>query len=245
MGDAPARSGRPRTTLALGLLLLLALGGALAVTAPAAAPAAAPPSPPGAALGVNGVRAAGGGGGQGGGGDHGGGGGDDGGQGGGGGAGHGGGGSGTGTGVPGHRLAVLVDGLSARNTSAFQPFVGTIAASVSVRNLSRESISIEARFTAANAAGLQLAGARQTLSFRPGQTRLMSASLGGIAQTGPIHVSVVVVPPPTIEGVTQKPIPRDTWVLLVPWTLAGGVAAIGCLWQLVRRVRLRILGGAR
>jgi hypothetical protein len=243
---------RRRRPLAIAVALLLSLGGAFAVAAPAAAVSA-----PTTDIGVNvdGDSGSGSGGGDQGGGSGGGdqgggsGGGDQGGgsggdQGGGHGGGHGGG-SGGGSSAPGQRLTVLVDGLVARNAAPLQPFVASITASVSVRNLSRETISIRARFAAANAVGATLSTATQTLTFAPGQTRVMRASLGGIAQTGPTHVTVVVTPPSKVGGVALKPITRDTWILILPWMLAGGVAAIGCAWQLLRRFRPWMSGGVR
>jgi hypothetical protein len=89
--------------------------------------------------------------------------------------------------------------------------------------------------------GLTVADARQSMTFHPGETHVMRATLGGIAQSGPTRVSVVVTPPSSIDGVAQKPIHRETWILLLPWMMAGGVALVGCGWQLVRFLRLRML----
>jgi hypothetical protein len=139
--------------------------------------------------------------------------------------------------APGKPLQVLVSGLRIENASSFNPLAGVIVAAVSVTNLSDQPITATAKFSVNNMLGIGVAASQQVIALQPGQQVVASASMDGLWQSGVMTASATVTPPQVIDGVKQKPILRDGWILLIPWALLAALALGAGGWALYRRLR--------
>jgi hypothetical protein len=65
--------------------------------------------------------------------------------------------------------------------------------------------------------------------LKPGETRTVEASLGGIGQSTFVQVHATLTPPKTVDGVELDSITRDQFLVVPPWGVAalGGAGALG------------------
>ncbi|MGN6219399.1 MAG: hypothetical protein ACTHNQ_07840 [Microbacterium sp.] len=139
--------------------------------------------------------------------------------------------------LPGQKLPVVVSGLAVDNRSTLNPADGAIAASVTVKNLSTETIEGTSEFWVSNVFGMRLATVKKPFTVAPDETQDVTAVLDGFPQSGLLHVAATVTPPSVVSGMEQPPITRDAWTLVIPWIVVAGITALTAIASFVLRRR--------
>ena len=147
---------------------------------------------------------------------------------------------------------LFVSGLSSVYTWSINPLDGAAETSFTVRNVSKSTFTSKVRFWADGPIGNRLSEVSdvKVTDLKPGETRTIEASLGGIGQSTFVQVHATLTPPKVVEGVELDSITRDQSVVIPPWGVVslGGVGAVGfagfSLVQFLRRPLIPLgLGG--
>jgi hypothetical protein len=125
---------------------------------------------------------------------------------------------------------VYVSGLTSHYIWSPNPTQSTAVLRFTVRNVSKTTFDSTARFWIDTTFGSRVSEVRGVaiMALRPGESRVVSATLGGLGQWTVLHGHVTFTPPPSVEGVTLAPITRDTF-LFIPPLVAGGIGVVGGL----------------
>jgi hypothetical protein len=138
---------------------------------------------------------------------------------------------------------LFVSGLSSVYDWSINPLDGAAETSITVRNVSKSTFTSTARFWADGPIGNRLSEVADVkiTDLKPGESRTLEASLGGIGQSTFVQVHATVTPPKVVDGVELDAVTRDQFVVIPPWGLAslGGVGVVGfagfSLMQYLRR----------
>jgi hypothetical protein len=121
---------------------------------------------------------------------------------------------------------LFVSGLSSAYDWSINPLGGAAETSITVRNVSKSTFDSTVRFWADGPIGNRLsevAGVKVT-DLKPGESRTIDASLGGIGQSTFVQLHATLKPPAVIDGVQLDSITRDQFIVVPPW---GLLALIG------------------
>lgn len=153
----------------------------------------------------------------------------------------GGGNTGPGNGPSGSLGGILyVSGIGCNYTPSINPLEGTVDLRFTVRNVYSEPVSASASFWATNFFGSSI-GAPLVVpidALQPGETRMVSATLGGLAQWTVITAHTTFTPPVKVGDTALSPVSRDAVVWFAPWLFLLLTSVAG-VWVLVRRWRGR------
>ncbi|WP_378147527.1 hypothetical protein ACFJGV_05760 [Cnuibacter sp. UC19_7] len=133
--------------------------------------------------------------------------------------------------------------------TGFQPSInpmdGRMDVSFTVKNVSQSTFDSTADLWLTNAFGAGV-GDKATVdvpALKPGESRVVSATLGGVGQWGVVNAHATFVPPSTVDGTEVPPVTRDAFAIAFPW-LSGLVVvfAIGgiAVWYLLRRAMVPV-----
>jgi hypothetical protein len=138
---------------------------------------------------------------------------------------------------------LFVSGLRSEYAWSINPLGGETETMLTVRNVSKTTFSSTVRFWADGPFGNRLSevtGVAIT-DLKPGESRTVVGTLGGIGQSTFVQVHATLNPPKTVDGVELDPITRDAFVVVPPWGVLslGVVGAVGfagfSLVQFLRR----------
>ena len=126
---------------------------------------------------------------------------------------------------------LFVSGLSSTYAWSVNPLDGAAQTSLTVRNVSKSTFTSSVRFWADGPVGNRLSEVNEVMidDLKPGESRTVDASLGGIGQSTFVQVHATLTPPKVVEGVELDPLTRDQLVIVPPWGLAslGAIGAVG------------------
>jgi hypothetical protein len=143
---------------------------------------------------------------------------------------------------------LFVSGLTSVYGWSANPLDGAAQSSLTVRNVSKSTFTSSVRFWADGPVGNRLSEVKDVMidDLKPGESRTVDASLGGIGQSTFVQVHATLTPPKVVDGVELDPLTRDQFVVVPPWGLAslGGVGAVGFAgYSLLRFVRRPMIPG--
>ena len=112
-----------------------------------------------------------------------------------------------------------------------------------MRNVSDTTFSSTARFWLDSPFGTTVSEVKgvEIVDLKPGESRVVDATLGGIGQWTFVTAHATLTPPKTVDGVELDSITRDQFVVIPPWGVLSliGVGGIGfagyALVQFMRR----------
>jgi len=138
---------------------------------------------------------------------------------------------------------LFVSGLTSSYDWSINPLGGAAETSITVRNVSKSTFSSTVRFWADGPVGNRLSEVKgvKITALKPGESRTVDASLGGIGQSTFVNVHATLSPPKSVDGVELASVTRDKFVVIPPWGVLGlgamgGLAFAGfSLVQFVRR----------
>jgi hypothetical protein len=132
---------------------------------------------------------------------------------------------------------LYVSGLTMSYTPSINPFDGRVDMHFTVRNAYKKSVDGKAILWVTawfgNTVGHEVEVA--VPDIKPGETRLVTATIRGVGQWGILNGHATFIPPKSLDQVTLNAVTRTGTVVYVPWLpvvcLAGGSA----FWFAVRR----------
>lgn len=132
-----------------------------------------------------------------------------------------------------------VGGLSARFVPDLNPGRGSIFATLSVHNGSSTAFAPKVRFTLTNAFGTTVAdsGTVTAPTIRPGETAQLTQRLDGVGQWAFVTAHATLTPPATLDGHAMKPVLRDTLVFAFPWVGAASIVLLAGAAAIILVVR--------
>ncbi len=137
------------------------------------------------------------------------------------------------------------DGVRTGFQPSINPMDGRMDVSFTVKNVSQSTFDSTADLWLTNAFGAGV-GDKATVdvpALKPGESRVVSATLGGVGQWGAVNAHATFVPPSTVDGTEVPPVTRDAFAIAFPW-LSGLVVvfAIGgiAVWYLLRRAMVPV-----
>jgi len=138
---------------------------------------------------------------------------------------------------------LFVSGVTSSYDWSINPLGGAAETSITVRNVSKSTFSSTVRFWADGPVGNRLSEVKgvKITALKPGESRTVDASLGGIGQSTFVNVHATLSPPKSVDGVELASVTRDKFVVIPPWGVLGlgamgGLAFAGfSLVQFVRR----------
>lgn len=125
---------------------------------------------------------------------------------------------------------LYISGLSSSYGWSINPLDGESETSFTVRNVSNTTFSSTADFWLDGPFGNRVSEAKgvRITDLKPGESRIVDATLGGIGQWTFVNVHATLRPPKTVEGVELDSITRDKFVVVLPWGVLG-IGALGGL----------------
>jgi hypothetical protein len=138
---------------------------------------------------------------------------------------------------------LYISGLSSAYEWSVNPLDGRSETSFTVRNVSDTTFSSTARFWLDSPFGTTVSEVKgvKITDLKPGESRVVDATLGGIGQWTFVTAHATLTPPKSVEGVELDSITRDQFVVIPPWGVLslvglGGIGFAGyALVQFVRR----------
>lgn len=132
---------------------------------------------------------------------------------------------------------LYVSGLASEYTAEPNPLGGNLHSHFVVKNLTAKKIDVRAQFWLTNIFGAQISTTESPFGYtlKPGETRTIAADLGGPGQWAFVTTHFTLTPPQSVDGITLKPLTRDSVVVFAPWLLLLTlfIAALGfvlALW---------------
>ncbi|TAJ46794.1 MAG: hypothetical protein EPO52_14725 [Herbiconiux sp.] len=140
---------------------------------------------------------------------------------------------------------LYVSGLTTAYSPSIDPLAGDLAVQYTVRNVSGETIDSTSRFWVTNAFGAELSAVDpvEVTALKPGESRVVSATLTGVGQWTFATAHMTLTPPTTVAGEELQPLTRDAFVVLPPWFLLALLAIGGVAYAVVRIVRAGSVSG--
>jgi len=137
---------------------------------------------------------------------------------------------------------LYVSGLRSGYAWSANPLDGAAETSITVRNVSTSTFTSTVRFWANGPFGNQLSEVAdvKVTDLKPGESRILEASLNGIGQSTFVQLHATLTPPKTVDGVELDAITRDRFMAVPPWGIASlvGLGALGfCVFSLVQFLR--------
>ena len=132
---------------------------------------------------------------------------------------------------------LFISGLTMSYTPSINPFDGRVDMRFTVRNAYRKAVDGKAIFWVTNWFGGTIGHEVEVPvnDIKPGETRVVTASVRGVGQWGVLTGHATFVPPKFLDSVTLTAVTRTDTVVYIPWLpvvcLAGGSA----FWFAVRR----------
>ena len=122
---------------------------------------------------------------------------------------------------------LFVSGVTSVYDWSINPLDGAAETSITVRNVSKSTFSSSVRFWADGPVGNRLSEVKgvKITALKPGESRTVEASLGGIGQSTFVNVHATITPPKMVDDVKLDSITRDQFVVIPPW----GILSLGAL----------------
>ncbi len=113
---------------------------------------------------------------------------------------------------------------------------GTATLRITVKNVSDYLLDIKLRFWLQNVWGQTVAEINDTHSadILPGESRVVSVSLGNVGQWAIYNAHVKITPPTKVGGVSLSPVTRDATLFVLPLFMIVSLLVIGVLYFGVR-----------
>ncbi|MFJ4038421.1 hypothetical protein ACIPVB_10075 [Microbacterium sp. NPDC090007] len=136
---------------------------------------------------------------------------------------------------------VHVGGLLSNVRISPNPFGGSAALSFTVRNVSTSTFDATADFWMEGPLGNRVAqiDAVAVSQLRAGESRVVSAELGGVGQWTVLTAHATFRPPAEVEGTQLSPLTRDVTVFVFPWLVVAGLLLAGIAFAVVQLWRSR------
>ncbi|MEV7694570.1 hypothetical protein AB0N73_14695 [Microbacterium sp. NPDC089189] len=113
------------------------------------------------------------------------------------------------------------------SSPTLDPFQGKTELWVTLRNLSEESIDASALFSMSTVAGSHIDDRKvAVVALKPGESRVVGATLEGSGQWPLVVGRVTIEPPATIDGQQTAPVHRAAVVWVFPWLVTIGVLLV-------------------
>ncbi len=134
---------------------------------------------------------------------------------------------------------LYISGLQTAYSPSIDPLSGDLSVQYTVRNVSAATIDSTSRFWVTNIFGAELSAVDPVAvaGLKPGESRVVSATLPGVGQWTFATAHMTLTPPETVEGVELQPLTRDAFVVLPPWFLLALLAIAGVVYAVVRIIR--------
>jgi hypothetical protein len=134
---------------------------------------------------------------------------------------------------------LYVSGLTWAYTPSINPLAGTLDLQFSVRNVSKSTATGSARMWLNGIFGVQVGQPIDVpvTDLLPGETRVVSGTIGSLSQWTFVTASATFTPPPVLDGTVLTPLTRNTPVWYVPWFMLVVIAALSIALFEVRRRR--------
>ncbi len=134
---------------------------------------------------------------------------------------------------------LYVSGLSTSHTPSVNPLAGKLDTHFTVRNVSTSIIDSNARFWVSSPFGNEISAVDSVsiAGLKPGESRVVDASLPGVGQWGFATAHFTLTPPTSVNDVALAPLTRDTFVFIPPWVLLALATVGGIAYVVVRLVR--------
>jgi hypothetical protein len=131
--------------------------------------------------------------------------------------------------------------ISGSSSPTFNPFDGRTDLWMTVRNLSDETVEATADFSLATLWGTRIDGSVVKVSgLKPGEVRVVSATLHGSGQWPAIVGRATFTPPDTVAGQQTAPVSRAAVVYVFPWLVLVLAVIVGVA-LIVLRVTTRFV----
>jgi len=140
---------------------------------------------------------------------------------------------------------LYISGLTTGYSPSIDPLSGDLAVQYTVRNVSGETIDSTSRFWVTNVFGAELSAVDpvEVAALKPGESRVVQATLTGVGQWTFATAHMTLTPPTTVAGEELQPLTRDAFVVLPPWFLLVLLAIGGVAYVVVRIVRASSVTG--
>ena len=132
---------------------------------------------------------------------------------------------------------LFISGLTMSYTPSINPFDGRVDMRFTVRNAYKKAVDGKAIFWVTawfgNTVGHQVEVA--VPDIKPGETRLVTATIRGVGQWGILTGHATFIPPKSLDQVTLTAVTRTGTIVYVPWFPAVCLAGGSAFWFAVRR----------
>lgn len=117
---------------------------------------------------------------------------------------------------------LFLDGVRSVYRPSVNPFDGTVFLEFTVKNVSNETVDASAQFWANSPFGSELGVVEDiaVAQLAPGESRIVSAEISGIAQWIVLDAGYTFNPPASIEGVAMDAVSRSALLFVFPWALS-------------------------
>lgn len=134
---------------------------------------------------------------------------------------------------------VFISGVSQQYGWSINPLDGESHASFTVRNVSSETFDSTADFTIVGPFNNVISEVRgiQITALKPGETRVVDATLTGLGQWTFYTTYATFIPPATVDGTQLSPITRDAFMFVLPWFLLVVAILVAGGYSVIRIVR--------
>lgn len=126
---------------------------------------------------------------------------------------------------------LFLDGVRSVYRPSVNPFDGTVFLEFTVKNVSNETVDASAQFWANSPFGSELGVVEDVAvaQLAPGESRIVSAEISGIAQWIVLDAGYTFTPPASIEGIAMDAVSRSALLFVFPWALSvvGFIAVAG------------------
>jgi hypothetical protein len=132
---------------------------------------------------------------------------------------------------------LFISGLTMAYTPSINPFDGHVDMKFSVRNAYKKAVDGKAIFWVTawfgNTVGHQVEVS--VPDIKPGETRLVTATIRGVGQWGILTGHATFIPPKSLDQITLTAVTRTGTIVYIPWFPAVCLAGGSAFWFALRR----------
>lgn len=140
---------------------------------------------------------------------------------------------------------IYVSGITAEYAPSINPTAGTVTLNFTVRNVYTTAMDGSARLWVTTVFGgpVGIPVEVPVLQLKPGETRVVSAEITGLAQWTVVTAHATYTPPPKLGEVVLAPLTRETMILFLPWFVLVVAGLAGAEYWRRRRAQRRRRSG--